>query len=99
MLDGPSMKSLALLSCNRSATGSIFSLPFRLVSQDFLSQGEPGVKFYLGGEYPPQGDPANSVGGVSQPGKFTRYIVNLDIKYILSTLMHLASPRINSGGP
>ena len=63
-----------------------------------MSQGEPGVKLYLGGEYPPQGAPADSAGGVSHPGKFTRYKVNLDIKYILSPLMRLASPRINSAG-
>ena len=65
VLDGTSMNSLALTSCDRSATGSISSFPFRLVSQAFLSQGEPGVKLYLGGKYPPQGDPANSAGWVS----------------------------------
>ena len=65
VLDGPSMNSLALPSYDRSATGSIYSMPVILVSQAFLSQGEPEKKLYLGGEYPPQGDPADSAGGVS----------------------------------
>ena len=95
MLDGPSMNSLALLSCYRSATGSISYLPFRLVLQAFLSQGEPGVKLYLGGEYPPQGAPADSAGGVSYPEKFTRYKVNIDKKEVLplSCVWH---PQVSS---
>ena len=98
MLVGSSMNSMNPLSCSRSVLNSISYLPVRQVLQAFLSQGEPGVMLYLGGEYPPHVDPADIAGGVSQPGKFTRYKVNLDIKYILSPLMRLASPRINFAG-
>ena len=66
VLGGPSMNPLAPSFLRQISQRAVFPLsPLRLVSQAFLSQGEPGVKLYLGGEYPPQGAPADNTGGVS----------------------------------